>query len=100
MQNRTITSQLMEIFFFFFLTTDLFLNNYVTEYHDIMLQAREAMACASVDMDIHGADEEPLEADRVELLTRIYQAKMMIQCAKGPMHGLSQKPTAVLGVSN
>lgn len=58
------------------------------------------MACADVDMDIHGADEEPFRADRVELLTRFYQAKSMIQCAERPMHGLFQKHTAVLGVSN
>lgn len=58
------------------------------------------MACADFDMDIQGADEEQLQADSVELLTKIYQASMMVQCAKGPMHGLFQKPTSVLAVSN
>lgn len=58
---------------------------------------RGTMACADVDMDIHGADEEPMRPGRRELI-RHYQAVELMPDKKGPLHDLLQKQPAVLGV--
>nr|XP_046255611.1 uncharacterized protein si:ch211-269k10.4 [Scatophagus argus] len=56
------------------------------------------MACATVDMDIHGADEEPHRADcRETQRIRHYRATEILADEKGPLHDLLQKQPAVLG---
>lgn len=56
------------------------------------------MACADVDMSIHGADEHPRRAEHREpLLMRHYQASELVPDNKGPLHDLLQKQPAVLG---
>lgn len=81
-----------------------FLNCYVITHHDSNYRApeqRSAMACADVDMDIHGADEEPPGADwRAPPRIRYYQASEMMPDDKRPLHDLLQKQPAVLGVRN
>lgn len=57
------------------------------------------MACADVDMDIHGTDEELLRANRREPpMMRHYQALELLPDNKRPLHDLLQKQPAVLGV--
>lgn len=61
---------------------------------------RSIMACADVDMDIQGADEEPFRPDKGDApLIRYYQATEVVPDKKGPLHDLLQKQPAVLGVS-
>ncbi|XP_033182272.1 uncharacterized protein si:ch211-269k10.4 [Anabas testudineus] len=56
------------------------------------------MACADVDMDIQGADEEPFRPDKGDApLIRYYQATEVMPDNKGPLHDLLQKQPAVLG---
>ncbi|KAL7392737.1 hypothetical protein ABVT39_000939 [Epinephelus coioides] len=56
------------------------------------------MACADVDMSIHGHDDQPRRAaDREPLLVRHYQALELVPDVKGPLHDLLQKQPAVLG---
>ncbi|XP_069393223.1 uncharacterized protein [Paralichthys olivaceus] len=56
------------------------------------------MACADVNMDIQGADEESIRMNRRELpLVQQYQAAELLPEAKGPLHNLLQKQPAVLG---
>ncbi|XP_044063350.1 uncharacterized protein si:ch211-269k10.4 [Siniperca chuatsi] len=56
------------------------------------------MACADIDLDIHGADEEPRRAGQSEpLMVRCYQAVELMPDDKGPLHDLLQKQPAVLG---
>ncbi|XP_045901715.1 uncharacterized protein si:ch211-269k10.4 [Micropterus dolomieu] len=56
------------------------------------------MACADVDMDIHGTDEELLRANRREPpMMRHYQALELLPDNKRPLHDLLQKQPAVLG---
>ncbi|XP_050931913.1 uncharacterized protein si:ch211-269k10.4 [Lates calcarifer] len=56
------------------------------------------MACADVDMDIHGNDEEQHRANRGEQpVVRHYQATELIPEDKGPLHDLLKKQPAVLG---
>lgn len=57
------------------------------------------MACADVDMDIHGDEEETHRAGRRESpIVRHYQATELMPGVKGPLHDLLQKQPAVLGV--
>ncbi|KAM6995704.1 uncharacterized protein LKV04_007858 isoform 2-T2 [Tautogolabrus adspersus] len=57
------------------------------------------MACADFDMEIQGAEEEPLRAGRREPPTvRYYQATDLKPEVKGPLHDLLQKQPAVLGM--
>ncbi len=58
------------------------------------------MASADVDMDIHGADEEPDSADWGNPTTTryYYRALEIMPDNKGPLHELLQKQPAVLGV--
>lgn len=60
---------------------------------------RGRMACADVDMNIHGAAEEPGGADHGEApnIWR-YQAVEMIPDKRGPLHDLLQKQPAAFGV--
>lgn len=59
------------------------------------------MACADVDMDIRGADEEPPRADwRAPQRIQHYQASEMMPNDKRPLHDLLEKQPAVLGVRN
>lgn len=56
------------------------------------------MACADVDMDIHGADEELPNPDRGDPpMVRHYQATEFMPEDKGPLHDLLKKQPAVLG---
>ncbi|CAJ1062107.1 uncharacterized protein si:ch211-269k10.4 [Xyrichtys novacula] len=56
------------------------------------------MACADIDMDIHGEDEDLHRAGRREhTLVRHYQATELVPGVKGPLHDLLQKQPAVLG---
>lgn len=60
------------------------------------------MACADVDMDIHGADEDPRRPLQrkpdTNTLMQHYQATELIPDKEGPLHNLLQKQPAVLGV--
>ncbi|KAI3360971.1 hypothetical protein L3Q82_013183, partial [Scortum barcoo] len=59
---------------------------------------RGTMACADVDMDIHGAEEEPLRPNRREPpMVCHYQATEFLPEDKGPLHDLLKKQPAVLG---
>lgn len=59
------------------------------------------MACAKVDMDIHGADEElSIAGWRESPMIQHYQASEILPDEKGPLHDLLQKQPAVLGVRN
>lgn len=60
---------------------------------------RGRMACADVDMNIHGAAEEPGGADHGEdpNIWR-YQAVEVIPEKRGPLHDLLQKQPAAFGV--
>lgn len=56
------------------------------------------MACADVDMDIHGEDEDLSRADwREPPMVRHYQATEFMPDKKGPLHDLLRKQPAVLG---
>ncbi|XP_054477284.1 uncharacterized protein si:ch211-269k10.4 [Anoplopoma fimbria] len=56
------------------------------------------MACADVDMDIHGGDERPrIAMQRESLMMRHYQATELMPDKEGPLHDLLQKQPAVLG---
>ncbi|XP_033496914.1 uncharacterized protein LOC117266076 [Epinephelus lanceolatus] len=56
------------------------------------------MACADVDMSIHGDDDQPRKAaHREPLLVQHYQALELVPDDKGPLHDLLQKQPAVLG---
>ncbi|XP_074539553.1 uncharacterized protein LOC141800713 [Halichoeres trimaculatus] len=56
------------------------------------------MACADVDMDIHGDEEETHRAGRRESpIVRQYQATELLPGVTGPLHDLLQKQPAVLG---
>lgn len=58
-----------------------------------------SMACADVDMDIHGAAEEPDEADHGEApKIWCYRPSEVIPEKKGPLHDLLQKQPAAFGV--
>lgn len=60
---------------------------------------RGSMACADIDMDIHGAAEEPDEADHGEApKIWCYRATEVIPEKKGPLHDLLQKQPAAFGV--
>ena len=60
---------------------------------------RSTMACADVDMDIHGEDEDLSRAGwREPPMIRHYQATEFMPDKKGPLHDLLQKQPAVLGV--
>ncbi|XP_028281366.1 B-lymphocyte antigen CD20 isoform X2 [Parambassis ranga] len=55
------------------------------------------MACADVDMDIHG-EELLLRGDQLEPpVERYYQATEIVPDVEGPLHSLLQKQPAVLG---
>lgn len=57
------------------------------------------MACADVDMEIHGAAEEPGGADRgqpAEIWS--YRASEVVPKPRGPLHDLLQKQPAEFGV--
>ncbi|KAM6936495.1 uncharacterized protein PEZ65_006589 isoform 1-T2 [Lycodopsis pacificus] len=56
------------------------------------------MACADVDMDIHGDDQAPGRARQREPPTMLhYKASELMPDYKGPLHDLLQKQPAVLG---
>ncbi|KAK9513698.1 hypothetical protein VZT92_027211 [Zoarces viviparus] len=56
------------------------------------------MACADVDMDIHGGDQEPRRArQREPPMMQHYMALELMPDYKGPLHDLLQKQPAVLG---
>ncbi|XP_037641061.1 uncharacterized protein si:ch211-269k10.4 [Sebastes umbrosus] len=56
------------------------------------------MACADVDMDIHGGDEAPrLPGRRHPPIMQHYQASELMPDNIGPLHDLLQKQPAVLG---
>lgn len=60
---------------------------------------RSTMACADIDMDIQGDDEEPWTPDRRDPpMMQYYQATELMPDNKGPLHDLLQKQPAVLGV--
>lgn len=57
------------------------------------------MACADVDMNIHGAAEEPGGADRREApKIWCYRPSEVIPERRGPLHDLLQKQPAAFGV--
>ncbi|XP_071324773.1 uncharacterized protein [Trachinotus anak] len=66
--------------------------------HDTYTRNTHSMACADIDMDIHGVDEEPQRPDRREQpVVQHYQATELVPEDKGPLHDLMQKQPAVLG---
>jgi len=67
----------------------------------IPLGQTHTMACANVDMDIHGVGQAPRRAaPREPPMIWHYQASELMPDHKGPLHDLLQKQPAVLGVSD
>lgn len=65
----------------------------------IILPDQRTMACADVDMDIHGDDDDQgRQGFRMSPQVQYYQATELIPDKEGPLHSLLQKQPAVLGV--